>query len=68
MEPSPRRGIGKRFAVLTMSPEERKPEHTQQSRASQERVLILRVQPLLEILQFLPALFNESLAVRFRCF
>ena len=66
MEPSPGRGVGKRCAVLTMSPEEGKREHRQQSRASQDGVLILRVQPLLEILQLLPALLDERLAVRFR--
>lgn len=68
VEPSPRRAIGKSCAVLAMSAEERKLEHTQQSRASQDGVLILRVQPLLEMLQLLSALLNKSLAVRFRYF
>ena len=68
VEPSPRRWIGKRCAVLTVSPEEGKPEQAQQSRASQDGVLILRVQPLLELLQLLPALLDKNLAVRFRCF
>ena len=60
--------MSKRCAVLTVSPEESKPEQAKQSGASQDGVLILRVQPLLKILQLLPALLYENLAVRFRCF